>query len=313
MTAGVASAPRTAVAPGRPSRRRGGAQRANVPYTMLLPALALYALIVLYPSISGAVYAFTDWSGRSGDATFVGLRNFAEMFGDVAARAALVNTVIIAVATTILQTALGLALAVALHSAIASRNLLRTFFFAPAMLPPVIIAFLWQFILTPGGPLNGMLRGLGLDALAQNWLGNADIALGTVIGVVVWQNVGLAMVIFLAGLQGIPAELVESAHVDGAGPWQRFVHVTLPLLIPATTITMSLTLISGLKLFDQVFAMTGGGPGYATETLSVIMYKEAFVSGRYGYSTAIALVLTMIVFAFAMVQLKALRRFEVDR
>lgn len=313
MTAGVGSTTRAAVSPGRPRRRTGGAQRANVPYAMLLPALGLYALIVLYPSVSGAVYAFTDWSGRSGDAPFVGLGNFVEMFGDVAARAALVNTVIIAVATTILQTVLGLALAVALHSAIASRNLLRTFFFAPAMLPPVIIAFLWQFILTPGGPLNGMLRAVGLDVLAQNWLGDANIALGTVIGVVVWQNVGLAMVIFLAGLQGIPAELLESAQVDGAGPWQRFTQVTLPLLIPATTITMSLTLISGLKLFDQVFAMTGGGPGYATETLSVIMYKEAFVSGRYGYSTAIALVLTMIVFAFAMIQLKALRRFEVDR
>ncbi|MGH3490720.1 MAG: carbohydrate ABC transporter permease, partial [Actinopolymorphaceae bacterium] len=104
----------------------------------------------------------------------------------------------------------------------------------------------------------------------------------------------------------------EAADLDGASRWQRLRHVTIPLLIPATTIAMSLTLISGLKMFDQVFVMTSGGPGYATETLSLLMYKEAFVSGRYGYSTAIALVLTMIVFAFAMLQLKALRRFEVD-
>ncbi len=132
------------------------------------------------------------------------------------------------------------------------------------------------------------------------------------IAVIIWQNAGLTMVIYLAGLQGIPDELLEAAEIDGASRPQRFRHVTLPLLMPATTIVLSLTLISSLKLFDQVFVMTGGGPGYATETLSMVMYKEAFVSGRYGYSAAIALVLTMLVFAFALFQLRALRRFEVD-
>lgn len=293
--------------PGRRGRQRG------VPYSLLLPALGLYAVIVLYPTISGGVYAFSDWNGRSGEATLVGLDNFAEIFRDVGARAALKNTLVMAVTVTTVQTVLGLALALALHSALVTRNLLRTFFFAPALLPPVIIAFLWQFILTPSGPLNAVLRAIGLDALTQNWLGNSDIALSTVIGVIIWQNVGLAMVIYVAGLQGVPAELHESAQLDGANWWQRLRHITIPLLIPATTVTLSLTLITSLKLFDQVFVMTGGGPGYSTETLSVIMYKEAFVSGRYGYSTAIALVLTMIVFAFAMIQLKVLRRFEVDR
>lgn len=292
---------------------RGGHRRSGVPYKLVLPALGLYSVIVLYPSLSGAVYAFTDWNGRSGDATFLGLGNFAEMFSDVAARAALRNTLIIAAATTTVQTILGLALAIALHSALVTRNLLRTLFFAPALLPPVIIAFLWQFILTPNGPLNEALRSVALDPLAQNWLGDSDIALATVIGVIIWQNIGFTMVIYVAGLQGIPTELHESAQLDGATWWQRLRHVTIPLLIPATTIILSLTLINSLKLFDQVFVMTGGGPGYATETLSVIMYKEAFVSGRYGYSTAIALVLTMFVFAFAMVQLKVLRRFEVEQ
>jgi raffinose/stachyose/melibiose transport system permease protein len=304
--------PSTGAVPPRPGRG-GGLGHRRVPYTLLLPALGLYAIIVLYPSLAGALYAFTDWSGRSGRATFIGLDNFAEMLSDVGARSALKNTLIIAGTTTVVQTILGLALAIALHSALATRNLLRTLFFAPALLPPVIIAFLWQFILTPGGPLNEALRSLGLGFLAQNWLGNSDIALGTVIGVIIWQNIGITMVIYVAGLQGVPVELHESAQLDGATWWQRLRHVTIPLLIPATTIILSLTLINSLKLFDQVFVMTGGGPGYATETLSVIMYKEAFVSGSYGYSTAIALVLTMLVFAFAMIQLKVLRRFEVEQ
>lgn len=286
---------------------------AGVPYALIVPALALYALIVLYPTISGAVYAFTDWRGQAAGTTFIGWDNFTRMFSDVAARAALGNTVLIAAVVTAVQTVLGLALAIALNSALVTRNVLRTLFFAPALLPPVVIAFLWQFILTPSGPLNTVLRGIGLDALAQNWLGDSSIALWTVMGVMIWQNVGMSMVIYLAGLQGIPGELIESASLDGATWWQRLRMITVPLLIPATTVVMSLILISSLKVFDQVFAMTGGGPGYSTETLSVIMYKEAFVSGRFGYAAAIALVLTMIVFAFAMVQLAALRRFEVDR
>lgn len=306
---GAASSP-TQPPPSDWKRRR---TPAGVPYGLIVPALALYALIVLYPTVSGAVYAFTDWRGGAAGASFIGWDNFTRMFSDVAARAALANTVLIAVVVTAVQTALGLALALALNTALVTRNVLRTLFFAPALLPPVVIAFLWQFILTPTGPLNTVLRGIGLDALAQNWLGDSAIALWTVMGVMIWQNVGLSMVIYLAGLQGISAELLESASLDGAGWWQRLRLVTLPLLIPATTVVMSLLLISSLKVFDQVFAMTGGGPGYSTETLSVIMYKEAFVSGRFGYAAAIALVLTMIVFAFAMLQLAALRRYEGDR
>ncbi|RCK68753.1 MULTISPECIES: carbohydrate ABC transporter permease [Desertihabitans] len=292
-----------------PRRRRG--RRAVVPYALIVPALLFYAVVVLYPTVAGGVYAFTDWNGRRA-ATFVGLDNFVQLGTDPAPRSALANTLLIAVSTTLLQTLLGLALALALHTSLVSRNVLRTLFFAPALLPPVIIGFLWQYVLTPSGPMNDALSAVGLGALTQNWLGDPSIALASVIGVIIWQNAGLTMVIYLAGLQGVPEELLEAAAIDGAGRWQRLRRVTLPLLVPATTIAMSLTLIGSLKLFDQVYVMTGGGPGYATETLSVVMYKEAFVSGRYGYSTAIALVLTMIVFAFAFVQLRGLRRFEVD-
>jgi raffinose/stachyose/melibiose transport system permease protein len=129
----------------------------------------------------------------------------------------------------------------------------------------------------------------------------------------VWQNVGITMVIYLAGLQGVPDELNEAAAIDGASAFRRFWSVTLPLLAPATTVVVSLTLISGLKVFDQVFAMTGGGPGYATQTISLLMYKSAFVSSEYGYSTAIALVLTAIILVLAATQFGVLRRQEVTQ
>jgi raffinose/stachyose/melibiose transport system permease protein len=292
----------------RRTRRPSGA-----PYLFIVPALVFYAVVVLYPTVAGGAYAFTDWSGGRGPTSFVGAANFSELLGDPAARSALRNTLVIAVSTTLIQTLIGLALALALHSTLVTRNALRTLFFAPALLPPVIVGFLWQYILTPAGPLNEALTAIGLGGLTQNWLGDSSVALASVIGVIIWQNAGLTMVIYLAGLQGVPPELLEAAAIDGASRSQRLRHVTIPLLIPATTIAMSLTLIGSLKLFDQVFVMTGGGPGYATETLSLIMYKEAFVSGRYGYSAAIALVLTMIVFAFAVLQLRGLRRFEVEQ
>ena len=308
-------APARAEVDDRPRFRRassGIARVARIPWVFVVPALVVYGIVVLYPTVSGGVYAFTDWTGRRVAPNFTGLANFVELLAAPAARSALKNTLLIALSTTVVQTVLGLALALALHSTLRSRHLLRTLFFAPALLPPVIVGFLWQYILTPQGPLNETLGAVGLSALQQNWLGDSSIALASVIGVIIWQNAGLTMVIYLAGLQGVPAELLEAAAIDGASRWQRLLRVTIPLLMPATTIAMSLTLIGSLKLFDQVYVMTGGGPGYATETLSVVMYKEAFVSGRYGYAAAIALVLTMIVFAFALVQMRGLRRFEVD-
>lgn len=291
----------------RPVRRR----RRGVPYWFVVPAVVVYAVVVLYPTIAGAVYAFTDWDGRQ-SAQFIGLENFATLLSDAEAMGSLVNSLVFAISVTVLQTVVGLALALALNSKIKSRNLLRTVFFAPALLPAVIIGFLWQYIYTPEGPLDTALSSLGLGFLSQNWLGDSTLALWCIVAVMIWQNAGLSMVIFLAGLQGVPRELYEAAAMDGASPVRQFRHVTLPMIAPATTIVLSLTLISSVKVFDHIFVMTGGGPGYATQTLSITMYKQAFVSGNYGYGAAIALALTMIVAFLAFVQLSALRRFEVE-
>jgi raffinose/stachyose/melibiose transport system permease protein len=213
----------------------------------------------------------------------------------------------------VVQNAMGLALALAVHSRIKSRNVLRVFFFAPAVLSPVVIAFLWKYMLNPepDAGLNAMLGFLGLDFLQQTWLGDPSVALWAIGLTVVWQFAGFSMVIFLAALQGIPRELEEAAAIDGASRFQRFHRIVLPLIAPAMTINLTLSTIGGLKLFDQVFAITNGGPGYSTETLSMLIYKQAFVFGSYGYSTAVALVLTLLVAGLALLQVRYLQSREV--
>jgi raffinose/stachyose/melibiose transport system permease protein len=282
------------------------------PWWFAVPALLVYALVVLYPSGAGIVYAFTDWSGI-GDFSFVGFDNFAQLWNDEAARGSLLNTMLLTVAIVVVQNGIGLALALGVHARIRSRALLRVIFFAPAVVSPVMVAFLWKYVYNPDADsgLNGILGSIGLGSWRQDWLGDPDLALWSVAFMVVWQFAGYSMVIFLAGLESVPADLHEAAMIDGAGRWQRFRHVTWPLLAPAVTVNVMLSTIGGLKLFDQVYAATNGGPGYASETLSTVLYKQAFVFGNFGYSTAIALVLALFVAAVSLVQIHFLRGREV--
>ncbi|MFD1539521.1 carbohydrate ABC transporter permease, partial [Nonomuraea guangzhouensis] len=271
------------------------------------PALVVYAAVVLYPSLAGMLYAFTDWSGIGADKSFVGLANFQKLLHDDQAMDSIGNTLLLTVAIVVVQNGVGLLLALGVHVKLKSRALLRVIFFAPVVVSPVMVAFLWKYIYNPdpSAGLNGLL-GLKID-----WLGDPSLALWSIAGTVVWQYAGYSMVIFLAGLEGVPKELHEAAMIDGAGTLQRFRYVTWPLLAPALTINLMLSTIGGLKLFDQIFAATNGGPGYATETLSTVLYKQAFVFGKFGYSTAIALVLALFVAAVSLVQVYYLRGREV--
>jgi raffinose/stachyose/melibiose transport system permease protein len=292
--------------------RKGRRGRPQAPLFFLLPALFMYGLVVIYPSLAGSWYAFTDWDGLARTSSFVGLENFRQLLQDGQAIASLKNTILLAVTVTIVQNAIGLLLALGVNYNIKSRNVLRTIFFASVVLTPVIVAFLWQYIYAPSGALNRILELLHLGWLKQDWLGDPNVALWAVIAVIIWQYAGYSMVIFLAGLQGVPRELYEAAEIDGAGALQRFWNVTRPMIAPATTVNLMLSIIGGLRLFDQVFALTGGGPGYATETLSTVLYEQAFIVGAYGYGTAIALVLALIVACISMIQLKVLRSQEVE-
>ncbi|MBO3662237.1 carbohydrate ABC transporter permease [Microbacterium stercoris] len=285
----------------REARRRG---RAGIvaPWWFVVPAIAIYVFIVVVPSLRGAFFSFTDWNGLGAAWSWVGLENFGDVFTDRAARAALWNTVILAVLCTVIQNAIGLALAVGLHTAVKSRHLLRVIFFAPVVLTPLVSGYVWSYLLSPNGIVNEVLRGIGLGSLAQDWLGDPDLALYSVVAAIVWQFAGYSMVIFLAGLQSVPEELLEAATIDGAGAWRRFWHITFPLLNGAIVINVMLSLIGGLKQFDQVVAMTGGGPGTASETISTLIYKNAFLLGEYPFSVALAVIMTIIIAVLSAAQ-----------
>ncbi|SCF06000.1 carbohydrate ABC transporter membrane protein 1, CUT1 family [Micromonospora coriariae] len=280
------------------------------PWWFTLPAIVLFAFIVLVPSVRGLYYAFTDWDGLDPNISFIGLGNFADMTRDPDATQALWHTLLIAVSITIIQNGIGLLLALGVNTMIKSRHVLRVLLFAPAVITPIVTAYLWRNLLGPDGAVNSLLRLVGLDSWRQDWLGDPQLALWSIVAVIVWQFAGYSMVIFLAGLQSVPKEINEAADMDGAGPVRRFWSVTRPLLAPAITINLMLSIIGGIKLFDQVYALTGGGPGHATDTLSTLIYKDAFTLGEFGYSIALAVVLTIIVAVVSTGQYLVLSRNE---
>lgn len=307
MTVAAQQQRSTTAEPGvRPPRRRRG----GPPWWFVVPALALFAFVVLLPSARGVHYAFTDWDGLSPQWSLIGLDNFTAIADDPDAVQAIWHTLLIAVAVTVIQNGLGLLLALGVNTIIKSRNVLRVFLFAPAVVTPIVTAYLWRNLLGPDGAVNSLLAAVGLGTWQQDWLGNPRLALWSVVAVVVWQFAGYSMVIFLAGLQSIPKEISEAAAMDGAGPVRRFWWIVRPLLAPAITINLMLSIIGGIKLFDQVYALTGGGPGHATDTISTLIYKDAFTLGEFGYSIALAVVLTAIVAVVSAGQYAVLARNE---
>ena len=292
----------------KPKKRRRRPQRgyAQKVWWFVLPAAVLYLFAVVVPSIRGALFGFTNWDGVTPDPPFVGFEQFTRIFSDPNGIIAIRNTLLIAITVTIVQNVLGLLIALAVNSRIKSRNVLRVLIFAPVVITSIAVGFLWQNLYTPNGGINEGLESIGLGALRQNWLGNPDVAIWAVIAVIIWQFVGYSMVIFLAGLQGVPEEILEAASIDGAGAVRRFWSVVRPLLAPAITVNVMLSIIGGLKLFDQVFVMTQGGPGGATNTISTLIYANAFQLGRFGYGAALAVILTIFVAIVSAIQYRLL-------
>lgn len=286
--------------------------RPGVSWWFMLPGLAIYTLVLVYPMLTGVGFAFTDWNGLTRESNFVGLANFSRMSGDRQVISSITMSLVFAFALVITKVLFGLLLALALDTNIRSRNILRLLFFMPVVMTPVIVSYVWKYIFSNNGAINLVARSLNIEALDQGWLGDPQLATICIIIVTGWQTVGLSMVIFLAGLQAIPKDLFEAAMIDGASSWKRLIFVTLPLLAPAMTVNVALALIQGLKFFDQIFILTSGGPGYATETLSTIIYKTSFQFGEFGYGSAIALVFAIIVGAFVFATTWLLRRNEID-
>ncbi|MBA3872382.1 MAG: sugar ABC transporter permease [Anaerolineae bacterium] len=266
------------------------------PFYFVLAALALYIVFFIIPSLSGIAYAFTDWSSYSNDVNFVGLANFKTIFAPGEQYLKYIsNTLLFTLNTSVLKLVLGLALAVLLNEGIKRFvHIYRTMIYLPAVLPTLVVALIFKSILNPStGLLNTFFRSIGADGMAKPWLVDPRVALMSVIGVDTWKGVGYIMVILLAGLQTIPREYYEAAEVDGANAWSRFRHITFPLLMPAISVVTVLNILYGLRVFDIVYALTNGGPGYATEVLSTEIFKT-FSQGQYGLGTAISSILFLI-------------------
>jgi raffinose/stachyose/melibiose transport system permease protein len=283
------------------SRKRYGR---GAPWVWVVPALVVVLAFRYVATGAGAWYAFTDWDGISPHAHFVGLSNFRKILDDPASRGGLEHTLELAFAFVLVSNLIGLALALGLNRTVKTRGLLRALFFAPVVMSSLAVSYIWQFIFSFSGPLNNGLGKVGLSSLERPWTGDPRWALWTIFVVLVWQFVGLTMVMYLAGLQGIPEELDEASTV------RRFRKITLPLLAPAITVSVTLSTIYGLGVFDQVLAVTGGGPVDASETLATQIYKQTFAFGRFGYGTAISLVLTVLITLLALAQLAVLRARE---
>jgi len=289
--------------------RRSGPGLGQAPVLLAVPAVLLLLAVHFAAPIAGMWYAFTDWSVTR-PAQWVGLENFREALGDADQRAALLRTVELATIYVVVVNVLALALALALNRAIKTKGLLRTLYVLPALLGSLATAYIWQYVFDYRGGLNLALRTVGLDSWQQAWIGDPDWALWAILVAMVWNTVGLTMIIYLAGLQGVDSQLMEAAAVDGAGLWRRFRHIVLALIAPAITINVTLAMIRGLAAFDQVMALTGGGPVRSTETLATQVYKQTFELGRYGYGTALSLIMTLLIAVAAIVQLTVMRSRE---
>ncbi len=294
---GAANEPQEQVrrATARSTRQRGRMRLRNPPWWFIVPGLAFYLFVIIVPAVEGGAFSLTSWDGFSVAKPFVGLANFARVFTDPLALQTIKQTLELTVAVTVGLVVIGLGLALALHNLVKSRTILRVVFFTPVVIAPVMVAYLWQFIYGPFGPLNSVLQTLGLKNLELSWLGSPDVALWSISAVIIWQYSGYAMVIFLAGLESIPDEVKEASRMDGANVFQRFRYITFPLLSPAFVIVLTLAVIMGLKQFETVWVMTSGGPGNSTQTLATLMYQEAFNLNSFGYATALAVVLSIIV------------------
>lgn len=280
------------------------------PIYFVLPALILYVVFFIIPNVSGIGLSFTDWNSYRSEINFNGLENFEKIFSpNEAYLKYFSNTFIFTTSTSVLKLVLGVALALLLNQGIKRFvHLYRTMVYLPAVLPTLVVALIFRSILNPAtGLLNTFLRSVGLDGLAKPWLVDPNIALWSVIGVDTWKGVGYIMVILLAGLQTIPREYYEAAEVDGANAWSKLRHITLPLLMPAVMVVTVLNILYGLRVFDIIYALTNGGPGYATEVLATGIFR-AFSQGLYGLGTAITSIQFIILIVAGYLVIRLMQR-----
>jgi raffinose/stachyose/melibiose transport system permease protein len=285
-----------------PAPRRVKRRLSPTPYLFIAPALVWYLIFLVYPMAYSFVISFFTWDGLSAKMTFIGFGNYAKIFfDDPVSQHALVNNIAWTIASLIVPTTIGLLLAVALNRKLPGTAVFRTIFYAPAVLPLVGVGLIWAWMYNPQfGAINVLLKSVGLGRLATGWLSNYQTALAATFVTYVWSSVGFPMILYLAGLQAINSELYDAARIDGARAVQIFRHVTLPGLKESHVVVLSLTVISGFKVFDLIYTMTYGGPGRSTQVLGTWMYFQAFQYYNAGYGSAVAWVIAAIVLVLAI-------------
>lgn len=292
----------------RPPRRRSFRARhgeAVTAYAFLLPALVILALFFFGPIAFAFVVAFFDWNLLVPGQTFVGVDNFTELAADEVFLVSIRNTLVYAAGVVPVQTALALLLAVAVNQQIPGRAFFRAAFYVPAVTSAVVTSVIFLWIYSKPGLLNYLLSWFGIEG--ADWIGSPRYALGAIMLLNIWSTSGFFMIAFLAGLQNIPAALYEAATVDGAGRWATFRNVTLPGLRPTLFFVVTLGLIGCFQVFDQIYVMSAGGPANATTTMSYFIYNSAFKYFRFGYASAAAIVLFVLILAVTLLQRRILQ------
>mgnify|MGYP000865714549 FL=1 len=273
---------------------------------MALPAFVMFTVFFIYPLTKGIGMSLTDWSGY-GQARFVGFTNFVNFFHDPRALSDIRTTVLFALGSAPLLNVVGLIYALLMNSKFRGKSFARACIYMPAIISPLIMGYIWYLLLQPDrGVLHQLLSQGASLSLLSNWMSDYRSQMIVLILVNVWQYAGMTMIIYLAGLQNISRELYEAAQIDGASKWQAFWHLTLPLLGPSIRINVVTNIIGSLSVFDIVMALTGGGPGYQTETLSIYIMRMCYGS-KTGYSTAVAVIMFLIVLLPVVIALRLTR------
>ncbi|WP_243571461.1 carbohydrate ABC transporter permease [Bacillus stercoris] len=281
-------------------------QNKIIPYLFLVPAL-VFLLFVYIPIFENVFLSLFQWSSFSPEKTFIGLKNYVELFHDPVFYQALTNNVLYAVISIVCQVFGGLILAAVLEDKLIRKwsPFFRTVFFLPVVISMTVIALLFDFIYNPEtGLLNQLLQAIGLDQLTRAWLGDDSTAMLSVIFVSQWQSVGYIAMLYIVSIQKIPDELYEAARLDGAGKIQQFFHITIPQTKEMSFVAVVMTLTGAFTVFNEPYILTGGGPGNASEVLSTFLYKSAFTKDMMGYASAIATVVLIITLALSLMQMK---------
>lgn len=275
---------------------------------MTVPAFILFFIFHTFPALQGVFYSFTNWNGLKKDFVFTGLSNYKYLFNDSRVISAYIFTFKFAIISTILVNVISLMLATVLHSNILFKKFFRAVFFLPNILSILIIGFIFNYFFSNVLPEIGSQ--LDIEYLSKNILGNKDLAWIGVVFVAVWQSAAFNTILYIAGLQTVPADLYEAASMDGANTWGKFIHVTFPTIFPFFIINMVLSMKNFLMVFDHVLSITGGGPGGTTQSISVLIYQSGLAGGEFAYQSANAVLYMIIIMIISIAQLKFLQKRE---